>query len=169
MRRALTIAILLAASCKLLAGGTEPEPKKDSSKRFTTGMSQGHVPGTTLWRDDSYTTQPETGWTEHRCYIGFLREGVNNGKEYRQIVPVLILPPLDNDTYTIIVTSGELNVTTTKSKRSVVSINLANIAPAVLTQNQVEPAGAGQPATQPAEKSPAEVQPPTPRSKNAPR
>ena len=127
-------------TCWQLTAEQVEAPEKDLPKEFSMGMTQDDIPGTTLWRSDTSITDTETKRTEHRCYVGILREGTIDGKQQRQIVPVLTLPPLENDTYDITVSSGTLTVTTTKTKRKIVALNLASIAPAVLTEIEAEQA-----------------------------
>lgn len=153
MKKILYMLLILGSSCMLRADGGEA-PKKDLGGTISCLMTQNDIEGTILWRSDSFSEQPETGWSEHKCYIGYPREGDKDGKRIRKIEPILILPAIENDSYEISVESGVLKVTTTKSKRIVVTLNLANIAPTVLTGiEEVEQGGTGQPATRPESES----------------
>lgn len=105
--------LLLCLTCFLRAADQAEAPKKDTNGKLAILMTQNDIEGTILWRSDSFVSQQDTGWSEHKCYIGYPRESEVDGKHTREIVPILVLPPIENDMYEFNVRSGVLKVTTT--------------------------------------------------------
>jgi hypothetical protein len=99
------------------------------------------IGGTTLEMKSTREEQELTGWTRHTCAIGYMQEG-EKGDVF---VPVLALPPLENDQYLVVAVGGTISITTAKGKQTVADFHLANIAPSAVKQKvePVEEKGAG--------------------------
>ncbi|MGJ8644739.1 MAG: hypothetical protein ACSHX9_15130 [Luteolibacter sp.] len=99
------------------------------------------IEGTTLEMQSTREEQELTGWTRHSCVLGYRRE--DEGE--LGFVPVLTLPPLENDQYLVTAEGGTISITTAKGKQTIAEFHLANIAPAAVKQKvePVEKKGAG--------------------------
>jgi len=125
----------------------------------------------------------QSGWSKQSCSIGY-KELKDGGDDF---VPVIQLPDLENDTYTIILKNGVIHVSMSKAKTEIIAVdtallrttsegikgNLKRITfreiPQKRERQEAEQTGAGQPATSPADKPPVKDQPSTPTSKVVPR
>lgn len=76
-----------------------------------------------LWIHGSFRSQ-DSGWREHRCYVGYRKDGEDGDFE---IVPILRLPPLANDSYKIVIEGKQLIVTRRKKSEEVVRIEVAHL------------------------------------------
>ncbi len=139
----------------------EPSPNLPGGNSISTFMKE--IPGTTLMENGCYLRDATGAWQQFS--VGYLR--LKGGNE-ATFVPILSLPDLVDDEYTVRVDSGVLRIGTKKTKKKVLALHLIDICPAVIT-TEVEQAGAAQPATKPADRPPVKDQPSTPTSKDGPR
>lgn len=95
------------------------------TKTYTSSPVEQRIAGTSLWEGGSHTKTEGSNESWHDCYIGYLKSPGN-------IVPILTLPRLMNDSYEFTVNNGVLTVTTRKGKVRVLSVQLKNLSPALL-------------------------------------
>jgi hypothetical protein len=126
----------------------------------------------------------QSGWSKQTCSIGY-KELKDGGDDF---IPVIKLPALENDIYVIILKNGVIHVSKAKAKSEVIAVDTALLRTSsegvrgnlkkiefgetsqkIGVQQEAEPPGPAQPATQPADKTPVKDQPSTPTSTDAPR
>jgi len=123
------------------------------------------IEGTTLSICHALPSAREPEKSAPLSVIGYKRES----EERSTFTPVLSLPHLENDRYVVKFAKGSLFVKTKSHGEDVVELNLENLAPSAITLLSGEQAGAGQPATKPADKPTVKDEPSTPTPKDAPR
>ena len=115
-----------------------PPAWKDSEGAIETIVHfERELAGTTLTTLQAFSSQKETGKSAHKCTIGYKSE--RNGGGRSTFTPVLTLPYLEGDAYEVKFTGGKIVVTTKGNRKSVVELNLADLAPTTITQIQGEP------------------------------
>lgn len=145
------------------------DPKTKSSEHIVELDSQHKdfedIEGTTLSFCHALPSEKEPEKSASPSVIGYKRVSA----ERSTFTPVLSMPHLQNDRYVVKFAKGSIFVKTKNHGNDVVELNLENLAPSAITAIYGEPAGAGQPATKPADKPPVKDQPSPPTSKDSPR
>jgi hypothetical protein len=119
MNRLLTVIIaawIIAPVC------AEEGPKRNDGKKFAISMQMQPL-GHGLWASGSFQSQ-DSGWSEHRCYIGY-RQAIEAGKF--KIVPIIHLPTLTNDSYKITIEGKQLIVSKRLKEEEVIRIELEHL------------------------------------------
>lgn len=136
----------------------EQSPNLPGGNTIVTFCEQ--IPGTTLVQSGCNLRDATGEWQQFS--VGYIKQ---KGGSEGTFVPVLKLPDLLGDEYTVKVDSGVLRIGTAKTKKVVLALHLQNICPALITSDfsQTESDKSG---TKPAGKIHEEIQPPTPPVKH---
>ena len=137
--------ILLILTLLSLTYAHAEEVAKKTDAPIAVGMQLEHL-GHGLWIHGAFSSQ-DSGWREHRCYIGYRVNGEDGGFE---IIPILRLPPLTNDSYAITIDGKQMVVTRRTASQEVVRIEVAHLR---IPEKQAEQGSAHQPTTRPESKS----------------
>ena len=119
MTRLLSIVL---STCLLVGARAEDAPKRNDGEKTAIGMQMQSL-GHGLWISGSFQSQ-ESGWSEHRCYIGYRHEP---GEGAFKIVPIIHLPTLTNESYEITIEGKQLIVTKSSKKEEVFRIELERL------------------------------------------
>ena len=104
--------------------------EKDASEPIGVIWTFDDIPGTTLCTSNFFSDQPRSGWSEHKCSIGYRRE---DDEGTIQFIPVMNLAPLVGDKYAVECIDGQVAITTEKGERRIAELHLEAIAPGLTT------------------------------------
>jgi hypothetical protein len=119
MIRLLTVFV---AACFLAPAYAEEETKRNDGEKIAVGMQMQPL-GHGLWVSGSFQSQ-DSGWSEHRCYIGYRHE-LEAGSF--KIVPIIHLPTLTNNSYKITIEGKQLIVAKRLKEEEVFRIELERL------------------------------------------
>ena len=122
---------LISVFANFLANAEEPLKDKGEVISLSTGMDQ--IDGTNLMRCDVTSGPIGSKNYTSKSTVGYLTASIDKNKK-GEFVPVLALPYLKNDVYVIKVANGELMITTKNSGSMVVSLNIKNLVPSLLSE-----------------------------------
>ena len=100
---------------------------QDKPGAFEITMRTSRIRGTVLYRADELLGDKGL---RKRCVIGYYSKPYRDPD--RKIVPILTLPPIENDDYEANMLDDTLVVTTTKTGKVVLELNIQNLVPALL-------------------------------------
>lgn len=100
----------------------EEKPKRNDGEKIAIGMQMQPL-GHGLWISESFQSQ-DSGWSEHRCYIGY-RQELEAGSF--KIVPIIHLPTLTNDSYKITIEGKQIIVAKRLKNEEIFRIELERL------------------------------------------
>jgi len=112
----------IVGACLLATVSAEENPKRNDGEKIAIGMQMQSL-GHGLWVSGSFQRQ-DSGWSEHRCYIGYRRD-LEAGSF--KIVPIIHLPTLTNDSYEIKIEGNQLIVAKRLKDEEVFRIDLERL------------------------------------------
>jgi hypothetical protein len=100
---------------------------QDKPRAFEIRMRISRIGGTVLYRANDLLGK---NGLRKRCIIGYYSKPYRDPD--RKLVPIITLPPIENDDYEANMLDDSLVVTTTKAGKIVLELNIQNLVPALL-------------------------------------
>lgn len=106
---------------------------EEKGKLNSIWTSVSPIEGTILMRLDTSTGPVDAKEFTSNCSVGYNTVTGKNGDK-SSFVSILSLPQLKNDIYVIVQDAGILKITTKKTGKQVVHLNLRNLVPSLITE-----------------------------------